>query len=213
MNFGILPGGLPFNRKIEHARLSSGGTSGGGGDRIAALSNNPSVASAAEVGVTSWKDGDDGGVSGDVGGGLEEDGEGIGPGPFTDTCLEMARLRLPQMELEFEENGFFGIDVRSLIIGREIARGAYGVVHEGKLLRSRPKDEGVDDGEQSGMYRTGLMPIALGVYLSVFGGTSIVVYAPLVNGVVGYALVATIVYRGFGLAAGSHALLASRCRV
>ncbi|CAN0454306.1 unnamed protein product, partial [Laminaria digitata] len=62
-------------------------------------------------------------------------------GPFTDTALVMARLRLPNMELGFEEDGFFGIDVRSLIIGKEIARGAYGVVHEGVLLDSNPSEE------------------------------------------------------------------------
>ena len=124
----------------------------------------PSVTSAAESGA-GWNDADgEGGAPGEEeeegegGGEGEEDGEeGEGEGeedkavgPFTDTCLEMARLRLPHMELGFEEDGFFGIDVRSLIIGREIARGAYGVVHEGKLLRSRPKDEGEDEGEDEG---------------------------------------------------------------
>lgn len=127
------------------------------------LSNNPSVASAGETGVSSWNDGDDGGTSGDVGG-EEEDGEGMGPGPFTEACLEMARLRLPQMESGFEEDGFFGIDVRSLIIGREIARGAYGVVHEGKLLCSQPKSEGVDGEAQSGM-STVIGAILLGVFV------------------------------------------------
>lgn len=101
--------------------------------------------------MSSWKDGDDGETCGDMREGQEEDGEGAGFGPFTETCLEMARLRLPHMEMGFEGDGYFGIDVRSLIIGREIARGAYGVVHEGKLLRSQPKDEGVGDGERSGI--------------------------------------------------------------
>lgn len=148
---GVLPGGVAFGRKVEHGRFSSG--TSGGGDRTPVLSNNPSVASTAEAGVVGWKEGDGGGTAGEGGGEGEgeEDGEGTAPGPFTDTSLEMARLRLPHMELGFEQDGFFGIDVRSLIIGREIARGAYGVVHEGKLLRSRPKDDGVDDGEQSGM--------------------------------------------------------------
>ena len=159
MSMGIVPGGFQFTRKFDQGRFSSGGGSTGV-ERMAA----PSVTSAAESGA-GWNDADgEGGAPGEEeeegegGGEGEEDGEeGEGEGeedkavgPFTDTCLEMARLRLPHMELGFEEDGFFGIDVRSLIIGREIARGAYGVVHEGKLLRSRPKDEGEDEGEDEG---------------------------------------------------------------
>lgn len=62
----------------------------------------------------------------------------------------MARLRLPNMELGFEDEGLFGIDVRRLIIGREIARGAFGVVHEAELLEEVPSNEDVEDAEQSG---------------------------------------------------------------
>lgn len=115
-----------------------------GADRNIGLSENPSIASTAEEGVNFTEGEDDGPVErGD------EDDEDKAVGPFTETSLEMARLRLPHMELGFEEDGFFGIDVRSLIIGREIARGAYGVVHEGKLHPS-PRDASVEDGEQAG---------------------------------------------------------------
>ncbi|CAM9220722.1 unnamed protein product [Ectocarpus sp. 4 AP-2014] len=136
-------GGLHLARKPEHNRFSSGGTSVGA-DRNIGLSENPSIASTAEEGVNLIEGEDDGPVErGD------EDEEDKAVGPFTETSLEMARLRLPHMELGFEEDGFFGIDVRSLIIGREIARGAYGVVHEGKLHPS-PRDASVEDGEQAG---------------------------------------------------------------
>lgn len=142
------PGGFHAPRKAEYGRLSSGGASGGG-ERTPGLSNDPSVSSTAEEG-TGWNEGDDGGSTDGRDGVGSGDG-GLKPaGPFTETSLEMARLRLPHMELGFEEDGFFGIDVRSLIIGREIARGAYGVVHEGKLLHSQAKEEGVEDGETSG---------------------------------------------------------------
>lgn len=73
------------------------------------------------------------------------------PGPFTQTSLEMARLRLPNMELGFDDEGFFGIDVRRLIIGREIARGAFGVVHEAVLLEDVPTEEDGPDIGQSGI--------------------------------------------------------------
>lgn len=135
-------------RKVDYGRLSSGGTSGGA-ERTPGLSKDPSVSSNAEEG-TSWHDAEDGGFPDGRDGVGGEDGEVKPAGPFTETSLEMARLRLPHMELGFEEDGFFGIDVRSLIIGREIARGAYGVVHEGKLLDSHVKDEGVEDGEEAG---------------------------------------------------------------
>ncbi|CAM9304611.1 unnamed protein product, partial [Ectocarpus fasciculatus] len=135
--------GLHLARKPEHNRFSSGGTSVGA-DRNPVLSD-PSIASTGEegVGLTEGED-DSPAERGD------EDEEDKAVGPFTETSLEMARLRLPHMELGFEEDGFFGIDVRSLIIGREIARGAYGVVHEGKLHPSRPRDASVEDGEQAG---------------------------------------------------------------
>lgn len=162
MTMGVVPQGFhQFARKVDQGRFSSGGGSGGV-ERSPALSKDPSLASAGESGA-GWNDGDGEGTAGEEEG-PEGEGEGEGEGeeggedkaagPFTDTCLELARLRLPHIELGFEEDGFFGIDVRSLIIGREIARGAYGVVHEGKLLRSRPKDEegdeGAEDGEQPG---------------------------------------------------------------
>lgn len=159
---------MQFARKVDQGRFSSGGGSGGIGigmgigigiERPPALSNDPSVTSAGEGGVGWIAEGgggraageeEGGGGGGGVGGEEGEGGEGDDDkavGPFTDTSLEMARLRLPDMELGFEEDGFFGIDVRSLIIGREIARGAYGVVHEGKLLPSRPKEEQQEQGE------------------------------------------------------------------
>ncbi|CAM9112939.1 unnamed protein product [Scytosiphon promiscuus] len=141
------PGGFHVPRKAEYGRLSSGGTSGGG-ERTPGLSKDPSVSSTAEEGV-GWNEGDGGG-SPDGLDGVGGGGDGMKPaGPFTETSLEMARLRLPHMELGFEEDGFFGIDVRSLIIGREIARGAYGVVHEGKLLPAHSNDEGVEGGGKS----------------------------------------------------------------
>ena len=157
---GVLPGGVQFARKADHHRFSSGGASGVGAGGTPGTSKDPSVASTAEGllggGGSGWNEGGDEGE-----GAAEEDDDGPqesgeeekAVGPFSDTCLEMARLRLPHMELGFEEDGFFGIDVRSLIIGREIARGAYGVVHEGKLVLPRPKDgaeDGGGDGEQSG---------------------------------------------------------------
>eukprot|EP00903_Cladosiphon_okamuranus_P011376 g10722.t1 len=161
MTMGIIPGGFhQITRKVDHGRFSSGGGSGGI-EQTPVLSKDPSLASAGESGA-GWNDGGGEGATGDEEGRQEaeaegqegegevEGGEEKATGPFTDTCLEMARLRLPHMEQGFEEDGFFGIDVRSLIIGREIARGAYGVVHEGKLLRSRPKDEQADDGGENG---------------------------------------------------------------
>lgn len=137
-------GGLQLARKPEHNRFSSGGTSVGV-DRNIVLSKDPSIASTAEEGVGLTEGEDDGPAEREG-----EDEEEKAVGPFTETSLEMARLRLPHMELGFEEDGFFGIDVRSLIIGREIARGAYGVVHEGKLHPSRPRGASVEDGEQAG---------------------------------------------------------------
>lgn len=116
-------------------------SSTGGGERATTLSKEPSV-STAEDG-TAWSEGEGGGAASVI--------EDRKVGPFTDSALVMARLRLPNMDLGFEEDGFFGIDVRSLIIGKEIARGAYGVVHEGTLLQQRPKDEAVEDGNQSGV--------------------------------------------------------------
>lgn len=113
------------------ARLSSGN-----GERPPALSQEPSVSTAEEY--MGWSEGEGGAAAG---------GEQR-TGPFSDSSLVMARLRLPNTELGFEDDGFFGIDVRSLIIGREIARGAYGVVHEGVLLKERPKQ---GDGDQSGV--------------------------------------------------------------
>eukprot|EP00752_Nemacystus_decipiens_P005914 g5345.t2 len=155
MSMGVVPGGFQLPRKADHGRVSSGGGSAG------MERPDPSVTSAGECGA-GWNDDGEGAALGEEegegedggrhegGGGEDEDEEHKGAGPFTDTCLEMARLRLPHLELGFEDDGFFGIDVRSLIIGREIARGAYGVVHEGKLLQSRPKDEEEDEGGGGG---------------------------------------------------------------
>eukprot|EP00904_Undaria_pinnatifida_P008713 jgi/Undpi1/4972/HiC_scaffold_19.g08324.m1 len=101
-------------------------STGGGMDRIVALPTEPSGSVSEE-----WSEGEGVGAAAAAVAAAEEEPVS---GPFTDTALVMARLRLPNMELGFEEDGFFGIDVRSLIIGKEIARGAYGVVHEGVLL-------------------------------------------------------------------------------
>lgn len=79
----------------------------------------------------------------------------LSQGPFSESSLEMARLRLPNMELGFEDESFFGIDVRRLIIGREIARGAFGVVHEAVLLDHVPSEEDDPSGAKSGVIRRG----------------------------------------------------------
>ncbi|CAM9194225.1 unnamed protein product, partial [Hapterophycus canaliculatus] len=141
------PGGFHLPRKAEYGRLSSGGASGGA-ERTPGLSKDPSVCSTAEEGIC-WNEGVDGASPEGRDGVGSGHGEMKPAGPFTETSLEMARLRLPHMELGFEEDGFFGIDVRSLIIGREIARGAYGVVHEGKLIHSCSTHGGVVGGETS----------------------------------------------------------------
>lgn len=107
------------------------------------LANDPSNSSKSEE-VAAWSE-NEVSVSG-AGGGVQEKNTG----PFTQTSLEMARLRLPNMELGFDDEGFFGIDVRRLIIGREIARGAFGVVHEAVLLEDVPTEEDGPDIGQSG---------------------------------------------------------------
>lgn len=105
-------------------------------DRIVSLPTEPSGSAGEEH--AGWSEGE-----GSISAAAAAAAAAVEPvtGPFTDTALVMARLRLPNMELGFEEDGFFGIDVRSLIIGKEIARGAYGVVHEGVLLDSCPSEE------------------------------------------------------------------------
>lgn len=112
-------------------------------DRIVALPTEPSGSVSEE-----WSEGEGVGAAAAAVAAAEEEPVS---GPFTDTALVMARLRLPNMELGFEEDGFFGIDVRSLIIGKEIARGAYGVVHEGVLLDNpSEKAEGQKNEDKSG---------------------------------------------------------------
>lgn len=115
-----------------------GRLSNAGGDRAPNLSKelSASVSVSTHEEYASWGEGD-----GALGNGscAEEERK---TGAFTESALTMARLRLPNMELGFEEDGFFGIDVRNLIIGNEIARGAFGVVHLGRLL----------PGEQSGAF-------------------------------------------------------------
>ncbi|CAM9132486.1 unnamed protein product, partial [Choristocarpus tenellus] len=55
--------------------------------------------------------------------------------PFTEKASLLALARLPKLqEFCFDKDGSFGIDARRLVVGREIARGAYGVVHEAVLL-------------------------------------------------------------------------------
>lgn len=120
-----------------------------GGERAPALSKEASVSTAEEY--MGWSEGE---------GGTPAGGEQK-TGPFTDSALVLARLRLPNMELGFEEDGFFGIDVRSLIIGREIARGAYGVVHEGVLLQQRREAEQPGDGDKSGVLRVRVVAVCV----------------------------------------------------
>lgn len=128
--------GIPRLHGNDLGRLSTGG-----GDRAPALSKEASVSTAEEY--LGWSEGEGGTAAG------EEQHQNTSS--FADSALVMARLRLPNMELGFEEDGFFGIDVRSLIIGQEIARGAYGVVHEGVLLEQKLEEGGPDD-DQSGAY-------------------------------------------------------------
>lgn len=134
----------------EINRLSSGGS-----EKITA--KEPSVCTVEEY--LGWGEGGDGeplvAPSGDGDG--DGDGDGVGgskEGAFTDSALMMARLRLPNMDLGYEVDGFFGIDVRSLIIEKEIARGAFGVVFEGVLLPHPPEEEGGGDGD--GRHRSGV---------------------------------------------------------
>lgn len=139
----------------EINRLSSGGS-----EKITA--KEPSVCTVEEY--LGWGEGGDGEPlvppSGDG------DGDGVGDskeGAFTDSALMMARLRLPNMDLGYEVDGFFGIDVRSLIIEKEIARGAFGVVFEGLLLPHPPEEEGGGvggGGDRSGVYRLVLECVA-----------------------------------------------------
>lgn len=157
----------PFSRSRSKSRsprrLSMGGDfarrMSGEFARTAITSKEPSVCSGTEE-VSVWNDGDLGltatgqglgplpgeeeGEEDEDGGGDEEieDEKSRSGGPFSESALEMARLRLPNMELGFEDEGFFGIDPRRLIIGREIARGAFGVVHEAVLLEHPSENEG-----------------------------------------------------------------------
>lgn len=129
------------------SRFSSGGPVG------PPLSKEPSVSTAEEY--LGWSEGEGGGAV-SVAADQQQQHQHQRSGPFTDSSLVMARLRLPNMELGFEEDGFFGIDVRSLIIGREIARGAYGVVHEAVLLQQRPEEGKSDEaGGEEGRGGTG----------------------------------------------------------
>lgn len=128
---------IPRLHGTDLGRLSTGG-----GDRAPALSKEASVSTAEEY--MGWSEGEGGTAVG------EEQHRNVSS--FSDSALVMARLRLPNMELGFEEDGFFGIDVRSLIIGREIARGAYGVVHEGVLLEPKLAEEGGPDDGLPGAY-------------------------------------------------------------
>ena len=130
--------GVPSFDSFPRLQSDLGRLSTAGIDRIVSLPTEPNGSTGEEYAGWSEGEGSSSAMAADTTGAAAA-AEPVS-GPFTDTALVMARLRLPNMELGFEEDGFFGIDVRSLIIGKEIARGAYGVVHEGVLLDS-PSEE------------------------------------------------------------------------